>query len=131
MLSLDKIIIFNKDGETFITLPRTKNVETTEEMVYTETTMASGKTVMDIRGYRPGFSAEWEWLPAGLLAQLLPMLRQGGYFNVSFVDATGEEITKMMKVTAGGQKIFKFVNGAPMWYGLTLDFTAQEVVSYD
>lgn len=114
----------------FITLPRTRSVDTEGEVVYTETTMASGKTVMDIRGYRPGFTASWEWLPAGLLAQLLPLLRQGGYFRVEYPDSTGEIESDLMKVKAGGQKIFKFKGGEPMWYGLTLTFVSQEVKDY-
>lgn len=128
---MDKIKIYNKTESSYIELPRTRNIETTEDMVYSEMTMASGKTKMDIKGYRPGFTAEWEWLPSGLLNQLLPILRIGGYFKVDYPAPTGEDKTGYFRIEVGGQKIFKFVNGAPMWYGLKLTFTGQDVVKYD
>ena len=127
---MDRLKIWNKAETSYIELPRTKNIETAETMVYNEMTMASGKTKMDIKGYRPGFSAEWEWLPAGLLTQLLPMLRGGGYFKIDYPAPTGEDKSGYFKIEIGGQKIFKFVNNAPMWYGLNLTFTGQDVVRY-
>ena len=128
---MDKIKIYNKTESSYIELPRTRSIETTEDMVYSEMTMASGKTKMDIKGYRPGFTCEWEWLPSGLLTQLLPLLRSGGYFKVAYPAPTGEDKTGYFRIEVGGQKIFKFANGAPMWYGLKLTFTGQDVVKYD
>lgn len=128
---MDKIKIFDKNNIDYIELPRTKNVETSEDMVYTETEMASGKFVMDIKGFRPGFTAEWEWLPSGLLEKLLPMLRKGGFFNVEYPSSEGTIQKDLFKIETSGQKIFKFINGSPMWYGLKLTFTSQKVIKYD
>lgn len=130
VLQLDKLKIFDKNGTSYVELPRTRDVQTSGEVVCSETTMASGKMVMDIRGFRPAFTTTWEWLPAGLLNRLLPILRQGGYFQVSYPDPTGQDVTAMMRVEESGQRIFKFVDGNPMWYGLTLTCTSQEVVKY-
>lgn len=128
---MDKIKIYNKNNIDYIELPRTKNIETSEEMVYEETEMASGKIVMDIKGFRPSFTAEWEWLPSGLLEKLLPMLRQGGFFNVEYPSSDGLVQIGKFKIQSSGQKVFKFVNGNPMWYGLQLTFTGQEVLKYE
>ncbi len=129
---MDRIKIYDKNNINFIELPKTKNIETTEEMVCEETTMASGKIVIDIKGYRPGFKAEWEWLPAGLLEELLPILRKGGFFKVEYPAVKGINTgIGVFKIDFSGQKIFKFINGNPMWYGLQLTFTGQEVRRYE
>ena len=131
MLLLDKIKIYNKAETSYIELPRTKEIETAGDMVFNEITMASGKTKMDTKGYRPGFKCTWDWFPNELLSVLLSMLRIGGYFKVIYPAPTGEDATGYFKITPGGQKIFKFVNGSPMWHGLELEFVGQDVVKYD
>ena len=126
------IKIYNKGQTTFLELPKTRDVKNGGEMVYEETTMISGKSVMDIRGYRAGFSATWDWFPNDLLTQVLTLIRQGGYFPVEFTDDMGNTEIKAYKVSQNGQSsIFTFRNNMPVWHGLTLDFTAQEVTAYE
>ena len=62
-----------------IQMPKTKTLEIGGSYEAIETTMASGKVVRDIIGWRTELSATWEWVPAGLLAQLVPIVRQGGF----------------------------------------------------
>lgn len=128
---MDNIRIFKKNNVDYIDLPRTKKITYAEEPVVYETQMASGKLVQDIMGARPVFSAQFEYLPAGVLQEVVMLLRQGGFFAVRYPSPTGET-TGVFKITEdAGQKIFKFINGQPMWYGMTLTFTAQAVLDND
>lgn len=124
------IKIYNKGQTSFLELPKTRDIKISGEMVYEETTMISGKTVMDIRGYRAGFTATWDWFPNDLLTQVLTLIRQGGYFPVEFTDDTGTTEIKSYKISQSGQAaVFTFRGGMPVWHGITLDFTAQEVTA--
>lgn len=114
-----------------IQMPKTKTLEIGGNYEAIETTMASGKVVRDIIGWRTELSATWEWVPAGLLAQLVPIVRQGGFVEIQYPDSTGEDVAAMFSVEIGNQKIFKFVDGEPMWYNVELSATAQEVEDYD
>ena len=114
-----------------IQMPKTKTLEIGGNYEAIETTMASGKVVRDIIGWRTELSATWEWVPAGLLAQLVPIVRQCGFVEIQYPDSTGEDVAAMFSVEIGNQKIFKFVDGEPMWYNVELSATAQEVEDYD
>lgn len=114
-----------------IQMPKTKTLEIGGSYEAIETTMASGKVVRDIIGWRTELSATWEWVPAGLLAQLVPIIRQGSFVEIQYPDSTGEDVAAMFSVEIGNQKIFKFVDGEPMWYNVELSATAQEVEDYD
>ena len=122
MWHLDNIVIGN------IEMPRTKSIEIGGEYESKETTMASGKIVRDVIGWRTELTAEWEWVPAGLLAQLVPIARSGEFVTIQYPDSTGEDASGVFSIEIGEQKIFKFVNGEPMWYNVELTATAQEVV---
>ena len=114
-----------------IQMPSTKSLEVGGSYEAIETTMASGKIVRDIIGWRTELSATWEWVPAGLLAQLVPIVRSGKFIEIEYPDSTGEDVSAMFSVEIGSQKIFKFVDGEPMWYNVELSATAQEVTDYD
>ena len=122
MWHLDNIVI----GD--IEMPRTKSIEIGGEYESKETTMASGKIVRDVIGWRTEITAEWEWVPAGLLAQLVPIARSGEFVTIQYPDSTGEDASGVFSIEIGEQKVFKFVNGEPMWYNVELTATAQEVV---
>ena len=123
---MDKITITKNNIS--LTLPRTRDISFTCEEVGTETEMASGKLVKDIRGYRPVIKASWDYFPAEDLTKLISLLRQGGFYNVNYPDEAGEKNGRF-KISYPETKIFKFVNGVPMWHGVDLTFTAQEVIS--
>lgn len=114
-----------------IEMPRTKTLEIGGEFESIEATMASGKVVRDVIGWRTEITATWEWVPAGLLSQLVPIVRQGGFVEIQYPDSTGEDVAAMFSVEIGNQKVFKFVDGEPMWYNVELSATAQEVEDYD
>ena len=122
MWRLDNIVI---DG---IEMPRTKSIEIGGEYESKETTMASGKIVRDVIGWRTELTAEWEWVPAGLLAQLVPIARSGQFVTIQYPDSTGADASGVFSIEIGEQKVFKFVDGEPMWYNVELTATAQEVV---
>lgn len=122
MWLLDNIVIGG------IEMPRTKTIEIGGEYESKETTMASGKIVRDVIGWRTALTAEWEWVPAGLLAQLVPIARSGEFVTIQYPDSTGADTSGVFSIEIGEQKVFKFVNGEPMWYNVQLTATAQEVV---
>ena len=122
MWHLDNIVIGG------IEMPRTKTIEIGGEYESKETTMASGKIVRDVIGWRTALTAEWEWVPAGLLAQLVPIARSGQFVTIQYPDSTGADTSAVFSIEIGEQKVFKFVDGVPMWYNVQLTATAQEVV---
>lgn len=111
-----------------IEMPRTKSIEIGGSYEAKETTMASGKIVRDIIGWRVELSASWEWVPAGLLAQLVPVARSGEFVTIQYPDSTGSDASGAFSIEIGEQKVFKFVDGNPMWYNVELKATAQEVI---
>lgn len=111
-----------------VEMPRTKTLEVGGAYESKEATMASGKIVRDIIGWRTELSASWEWVPAGLLAQLVPLARKGDFVTIQYPDSDGSDASGQFSIVIGSQKIFKFVDGAPMWYNVELTATAQEVV---
>lgn len=111
-----------------IAMPRTRSLEIGGYYESKEAIMASGKTVRDVLGWRVELTASWEWVPAGLLAQLVPLVRGGVFVSIDYPDSTGATATGTFAVEIGSQKIFKFVDGEPMWYGVELTATAQTVI---
>ena len=122
MWHLDNIVIGG------IEMPRTKTIEIGGEYESKETTMASGKIVRDVLGWRTELTANWEWVPAGLLAQLVPIARSGAFVTIQYPDSTGTDTSGTFSIEIGNQKIFKFIDGEPYWYNVELTATAQEVV---
>lgn len=112
-------------------MPVTRSLEIGGEYESKETTMASGRLVRDIIGWRAKLTADWEWVPDGLLAQLVPIARSGQFVEILYPDSTGEDAAGTFSIEIGGQKIFKFRDGQPYWYNVQLTATAQEVTRYD
>lgn len=128
---MDNIRIFKKNNEDFIDLPRSRKITYMEEPVVYETEMANGKIVQDIMGVRPVFAVQFDYMPTEILQEVITLLRVGGFFTVVYPSPTGEA-TGVFKITEdAGQKVFKFVNGEPMWYGMKLNFTSQAVLEND
>ena len=123
---MDKITI--SDGITTITMPRTKSPKVGGEEVCKEITMASGKKVKEMIGVRTAIAAEWDYVPAATMAALTTMLRKGGYFTVGYPDPDGTDKSGSYDITIPSPGIFRFVGTTPMWHGVSLTMTAQEVV---
>jgi len=116
------------DGTTTITMPKVKAVTVGGEEICHEITMASGKRVKEMIGYRAVVDAEWDYVPASTMASLVTMLRAGGYFTVSYPDPDGTDKSGSFSVSIPSIGIFKFNDTIPFWCGVKLTFTAQEVV---
>lgn len=122
MLLLPNIII---NG---VEMPRIKyEIGGTPE--YIETKMANGDYVRDITGWRRTIYAVWEWVPAETIVALLSQVRTCRYLTVEYEDIDGMQ-TEEFSVSIGNQRIFKFVNGDPMWANVELTATARKVTEY-
>ena len=121
MWPLDRITIAG------IEMPRTKTLQVGGAYEAKKATMASGKIVQDISGFRKEISATWEWLPAGLLAQLVPIARAGDFVTIVYPDPAEGDASGIFSIEIGNQKIFKFKGNTPYWYNVELTATAQEV----
>lgn len=111
-----------------LTMPRTKTLEIGGSYESQEATMASGKIVRDVLGWRIELTATWEWIPADLLAKIVQLSRSGKFVEITYPDSSGQAASGLFAIEIGNQKIFKFVNGEPMWYNVELSATAQEVI---
>jgi len=116
------------DGITTVTMPQVKAVSVSGEEVANETIMASGKMIKDVIGHRAVVNAEWDYVPAATMVSLINLLRQGGYFTVTYPDPDGTDKSGKFSVSFPKTKIFKFVSGVGLWHGVFLTMTAQEVV---
>lgn len=126
MWGLDKIRIYN--AETSVTMPRTREIKVGGKNEYKERTMASGRKVRDITGHRVEITAEWDYVPASDMAALVALIRTGEFLSVDYPDPTGTDGTGLFGVSVPTPGVFKFINGAPMWHGVSLTLTAQEVI---
>lgn len=122
---MTQIII--SSGTTVITMPRTKKVSDAGEPVFTENTMASGLRVRDIKGFRPGFTYEWDYVPAATITALLALLRTGGFFTVDYFDTDGTDKQGVFSIDYPSFELFTFRNGVPMWHNCKLTIKAQGV----
>lgn len=116
-------------GSVSVTMPRVRDITYGGEQVAIEATMASGKTVRDVIGFRPNVRAVWDWVPAETIKALNALLRQGGFFQVTHPTPDGE-VTESMTVDFPDMEIFAFRGGVPMWHNITLTMEAQEVTRY-
>lgn len=123
---MDKITI--SDGITTITMPRTKKITVGGKIASSETEMASGKRVAEVIGCRIIINADWDYVPAATMAALTTMLRKGLFFTVGYPDPDGTDKSGAFSITIPSSGIFKFVSGVPMWHGVSLVMTSQEVV---
>lgn len=109
-----------------IVMPRTRSLEIGGTDVSIETEMANKKWVKDYIGWRVELKANWEWVPEDTLKAVIQSVKSGRYLPIKYPTPNGDA-SGNFKVTIGDQKIFKFKNGAPMWYNVSLAATAQEV----
>lgn len=116
------------DGITTITMPRTRQVQDAGELAYIEKEMASGKRVRDVKGFRPGFTYSWDYVPASTITALITMLRSGSYFTVDYFDLDGVDKTDVFSVDYPTFKVFTFRKGVAVWHDCTLTIKAQGVV---
>ena len=111
-------------------MPRIRKITVGGEEVCKEITMANGKLVKEMIGFRTVVSAEWDWLPANAIKDLHMLLRQGGYFSVEYPDPASGDSAGMFSISYPETKIFRFSGTEPRWHGVKLIMTAQEVTRW-
>jgi hypothetical protein len=115
------------DGITTITMPRTRQVQDAGELAYIEKEMASGKRVRDVKGFRPGFTYTWDYVPASTITALVTMLRSGSFFTVDYFDVDGTDKTGLFAIDYPSFEVFTFKGGVAVWHNCTLTIRAQGV----
>lgn len=123
---MDKIKIYSLDKQTAIEMPRVKDITVGAEEVANTVTMASGKVVKDMIGYRTTLKAGWDYVPANIIAKLSVLLRTGSFFYVEYPAPTGAD-KGTFSISFPDMKVFCFKDGVAVWHDVTLKMTAQEV----
>jgi len=116
------------NGTTTITMPRTRKVQDAGEKVFSESVMASGKRVRDVKGFRPGYIYTWDYVPADTITALVAMLRTGEFFTVEYFDVDGTDKSGVFTIDYPTFELFTFKNGVPVWHNCTLTIRAQDII---
>ena len=125
---MDKITIYSSDKSHSVTLPRVRDIEVGAEEESKTVTMASGKTVKDILGYRAKVTAVWDWIPADLVTELLNLLKTGAFLWVEYPAPSGNG-AGFLSIEYPTLSVFCYKNSVPVWHDMTLSMTAQEVTA--
>ena len=123
---MDKIKIASADRSLSVEMPRVKDVVVGAVEVANTVTMASGKVVKDMIGYRATVEAAWDYVPVATLTALATLLRSGGFFYVEYPAPTGPE-KGMFEIQYPSMSVFAYKNGEAVWHDVQLKMTAQEV----
>lgn len=123
---MDRIKIYNATKTDSILMPRCRYSIGGEEVKVT-TTMASGKVVTDTIGHRRIITASWEYVPDTDIKKLHSFLRSGAALTVEYDDIVDGPTEGVFVISYPETGIFKFIEGVPMWYGVSLTMTAQGV----
>lgn len=124
---MQQIKIYSKDESISYTLPKVRAITVGGENVKKEIQMAAGNLVQYIQGFRPAITAEFDYFPADLLAQVTALIRQGGWFLVEYPDQDGQDKTGYFSITPSAMGVFRYREGKPIWHGLTLNFISRDV----
>ena len=123
---MDKIKISSADRSVSVEMPHIKDITVGAAEVANTVTMASGKVVKDMIGYRATIQATWDYVPAAVLTALAALLRSGGFFYVEYPAPTGDA-SGMFEIEYPSMSIFAYKNGVAVWHDVKLKMTAQEV----
>lgn len=123
---MDKIKISSADRSVSVEMPHIKDITVGAAEVANTVTMASGKVVKDMIGYRVTIQATWDYVPAAVLTALATLLRSGGFFYVEYPAPTGDA-GGMFEIEYSSMSIFAYKNGIAVWHDVKLKMTAQEV----
>jgi len=120
-------VITISNGATTVMMPQTDQVTDAGSVVCKETTMAGGRVVRKVTGFRAGFTYTYDYVPAATITSLVALLRTGGFFTIGYFDLDGTDKSGTFSVSYPSFSVFKFVNGVAMWHGCSLTITAQGV----
>jgi len=123
---MDKIKISSADRSASVVMPRIKDISVGATEVANTVTMASGKVVKDMIGYRATIQATWDYVPVTTLTALATLLRSGGFFSVEYPAPAGDT-SGMFEIEYPSMSIFAYKNGVAVWHDVQLKMTAQEV----
>lgn len=123
---LDRITIYNSEKIASVTLPRSKKITVGAQAVSKSVTMASGKVVKDVIGYRVSVKASWDYVPASDIASLIAILRDRGFCYVEYPSPKGDA-SGYFEIGYPTMSIFGFKNGVAIWHDVALTMSAQEV----
>ena len=124
---MEQLKLYTADG-ICLTLPKTKQITMGGELAVKEVTMVSGRKVQYVQGFRPAFTAAWDYFPNDLLAEIISLLRKGGYFKVAYPGQDGKEKEGYFSISYPNTAIFCFRDKKPYWHNVSLTFSAQEVM---
>lgn len=121
------------DGESTVVLLKDLVFTIAPKRIGTTAAMASGKTVLDIVGYKNELSIPTGWLSAEDLAKLRRMIISSPLLTVTYPSLDGD-VTEDFIFDMPEFKVFKYgskegVSGVYQWYGVTLNAVQQGVVS--
>lgn len=115
------------DGISSVVLRSDLVFELEYEEVGTTKTMASGKRVKDIVGYRPVLNIPTGYVELNDLVRLKSLINSGKFLQVTYPGLGGGE-TRLFEIAPPVYKSFKYgEDGVSVWYAVTLRCTAQEV----
>ncbi len=123
---MDKITVYNSGKTSSVILPRTKDISVGAQPVSKSVTMASGKVVKDVIGYRVSIKASWDYIPADTVASLIGILRSNGFNFVEYPSPSGDA-SGYFEIEYPTMSVFGFKNGIAVWHDVTLSMSAQEV----
>ena len=121
---MDKIILSNLG--TVVQMPRVKDVKVGAQEVARTVTMASGRVVKDMIGYRPVVTASWDWVPATTILALVRLLKKSAFVYVEYPSPEGAQ-AGWFEIEYPTMSVFRYNNGVAVWHDVTLVMTAQEV----
>ena len=123
---MDRITIYNEARTESITMPRVKDISVGAREESQRTVMVSGKTIKDVLGHRAVITAAWDWLPAGLAAELVLLLQQNSFLWVEYPSPTGPA-SGWFEASYPSMKVFCYKGGEAVWHKASLELTAKEV----
>lgn len=108
------------DGVDTVVLMKDLEFTIQPTMVGTRSTMASGRTVMDIVGEKVMLEIPTGWLSLSDLAKLKMMIRKNHLLTISYPDVEGDKVEQFI-VDHPVYRAFRYdENGVDLWYGVTI-----------
>ena len=107
-------------------MPRVKDVAVGAKEVANTVTMASGKVVKDVLGYRTTITATWDYVPAAAIVTLLTLMRSSPFLYVEYPSPSGDA-SGTFEAEYPTLTVFCYKNGVAVWHDVTLTMSAQEV----
>lgn len=123
---MDRIKIYNPEMTACVTMPRIKDINVGAKEVSNTVTMASGKVVKDLLGYRPQITAAWDYVPASTIVSLLMLLRANPFLYVEYPSPSGDA-NGIFEVDYPAMSVFQYKNGTAVWHDVKLTMSGQGV----